>query len=99
VAVGLTLHRSALALLPVAAVAGVLALRRDRSAWRAPAVLVGGGLALVALAVMLPRIVTTMRQFDPVHFTPLESGDARAPWRALTSGLRLLDLANLIALI
>ena len=99
VAVGLTLHRSALGLLPAAGLASGLALSRHPSAWRRTAVRIGIGLALAALAAMLPRIVTTMRQFDPVHFTPLEGGASGGAWGALWAGTRPLDLLNLIALV
>src|SRR4029450_3209809 len=47
---------------------------------------------------MLPRIVSTMLRFDPVHFTPLERGTGGA-LAALTTGTRILDLINVIGLV
>jgi hypothetical protein len=96
-AVSLTLHRSALAFLPAAAVTWALALRGDSQAWRRPAAWIGFVAPLATLAVMLPRIVTTMRQFDPVHFTPLDAG--AGPLGALVAGNRPLDLLNLVAVV
>lgn len=98
VAFGFILHRSALALLPAAALAVVLTWRAHPRAWRDPLVAIGLVAAVATAAIMLPRIVTTMQRFDPVHFTPLERG-AGGPLAPLTSGTRLLDLINVIGVV
>jgi len=96
-AIGLVLHRSALALLPVAGLAVGMVWRAHPRAWRDPWVAAGLLAAVFTAAVMLPRIVTAMRQFDPVHFTPLERGPGGA-LGALVAPTRLLDLVNVIGL-
>ncbi|HET9327099.1 MAG TPA: tetratricopeptide repeat protein [Candidatus Eisenbacteria bacterium] len=98
VAVSVILHRSALALLPAAALATVLAWRRDSRRIRDPLVVAGLLAGVVMSAIMLPRIVGTMLRFDPVHFTPLEPG-AHGALGALTTGTRLLDLINVMGLV
>jgi len=98
-AFGLVLHRSMLALVPVAALGFGLALRRDPAGWRRWTIRIAIALPLLTLVVMLPRIIHAMRQFDPVHFTPLEGPAAGGPWRSLWSGSRWLDLINLVTLV
>jgi hypothetical protein len=98
VAVGLVLHRSAVALLPAAGLATALALRREPRALRQPGVALGLSLAALAAVVMLPRIVTTMRRYDPVHFTPLENPRAGF-FAALGAGTRPLDLLDLLGIV
>jgi hypothetical protein len=98
VAIGLVVHRSALALLPVAALAVAMAWRAHPRAWRDPWVAAGLGAAAISAVIMLPRIVSAMRRFDPVHFTPLEHG-AGGALGALVTPTRLLDLVNVIGLV
>jgi tetratricopeptide (TPR) repeat protein len=95
VAIGLTLHRSALALLPATALAWWLAARQGRVERRSARTWIALGLPVVTLAVMTPRIVLTLLRFDPVHFTPLEGGSARA---ALAT-IRGLDLLSVVAML
>ena len=99
VALGLTLHRSALGLLPAACVAGWLALRSPGAAARRPAVLAAIALPLVTLAIMLPRIVATMLRWDPVHFTPPEVASHGGMLRAALAGTRSADLVNVVAVV
>jgi tetratricopeptide (TPR) repeat protein len=99
VALGLTLHRSALALLPAAGLAWTLALRSGRVRWRTWTPWIALALPLAGLAVMLPRIVATLLRFDAVHFTPLDAPVAHGPWAALFTATRWLDLLNLTAML
>ena len=65
VALGLLLHRSALALLPAWAVS--LAFTARAGTWRRPAALAGALAPLAALAVVGPRLVQVMGSFDREH--------------------------------
>src|SRR5262249_7708174 len=64
VAIGVTLHRSALGFLPAAALAWTLWLRvhAKDGAWRKPEVIAGLAIPLIALAVMVPRIVAIVKR-------------------------------------
>ncbi|TMQ67831.1 MAG: hypothetical protein E6K78_03380 [Candidatus Eisenbacteria bacterium] len=98
VAGALTLHRSALGLLPVLAFAWVRAPRTG-VAWRAPRPWLALGIPALALAVLLPRIVATILAWDSVHFLSPEVRSHGGPLRAMFAGPRGLDLVNLLVLL
>ena len=100
-ALGLTLHRSALGLLPGAGLAFGLALAK-RGGWRAlgrPAALAALAIVALALAFLLPRIVADIRHWDTAHLTPAEVQAAGGPLRAALAGRRALDVLNLLLLL
>jgi tetratricopeptide (TPR) repeat protein len=101
VAVGVTLHRAALGLVPAAALAWGLWLRNHggRGRWRAPGVLLALAIPLVALAVMAPRIVSVALRWDPTHFASAEVAAQGGIWKAAFAGSRLTDLASLVLLL
>lgn len=101
VAVGVTLHRSALGFVPALALVWALWFRaRGRSgAWRRPANLAGLALPLVALAVMVPRIVAIVKRWDTVHFASATVAAQGGALAAAFQGTRPLDLPNLILLV
>jgi hypothetical protein len=100
-AIGVTLHRSALGLLPVVLVAWVMWARsaRGTGAWRRPATWIALAIPLVALALLVPRIVATFLRWDTVHLEPAEVKQAGGPLRAAFAGNRPADLANLLAVL
>jgi hypothetical protein len=96
-ALALGLHRSALSLLPGVMAALGLAMARRRGSR------IEAGLALLLLAVtlayFLPRLWRLFVSFDAAtNFTSVEVERQGGMLRAAFSGLRLLDLANLIAM-
>ena len=96
-ALGLALHRSALALLPAIGVALLLAARdaKARARLRAPAVLVGYAALAVALGLFLPAIVRTATGFDMTqHFASEDVARQGGLLAAAFGAQRLLDLAN-----
>ncbi|HEY3217205.1 MAG TPA: tetratricopeptide repeat protein [Candidatus Eisenbacteria bacterium] len=100
VAGSLTLHRSALGLLPALVLAFGLAARsspagtlRTARAWLP---LAAPGLAL---ALLLPRIVSTILTWDPVHFASAEVQSEGGLLRATWAGTRPVDLVNLLVLL
>jgi hypothetical protein len=101
IALGSTLHRSALALLP----AGALAYgwwwrdRGARGAWKRPAEVAAHVIPVVTLIVMVPVIVAIMRRWDAIHIVPEEVRAQGGVLRAAFAGPRTLDLANLIVLL
>ncbi len=97
-AAALTLHRSALGLVPAAGLAWVMALRAGPG-WRSPSAALGLALPAVALAVMLPRIVATMLRWDPVHFVPPDVVRQGGVLGAMFAGTRPADLLNLVAVL
>ncbi len=100
VALALTLHRTAPALLPALALAWFLWWRgRGRAPLRSPLVWFALLVPLATLAAMGPRIVTTVIGTDTVHFLPAEVRAAGGPLRAAFAGTRLVDLLNLILLL
>ena len=101
VALGATLHRSALGLLPAAVLAWVLWYRAHggRGAWKQPRVLLALAVPLATLAVMVPRIIAVVRTWDTVHFRPLEVQGQGGALGAALAGNRPLDLVNLILLL
>jgi hypothetical protein len=98
-ATGFVLHRSALGLLPVAAVVAWLWMRDHPGAWRRPLGLAALALPAATLAIMLPRIVRIVTQIDPMHFTPDEVRAAGGVLPGLILGTRLVDLANLVPML
>ncbi len=101
VAVGLVLHRSTLGLLPALALCWAFALREPdaRARWSRPAFLLAAALPLAALAVMLPRIVSTFATMDPVHFTPPEVRQQGGILVAMFADARPADLLAVVALL
>jgi len=100
VVTALALHRSALALVPVLPVTWALWWREHGAsgAWRRPAVLAAIVAPLAALALLAPRLVAAMRVRDAVHFLPPEAQQVGVLGAAF-GGTRVLDLANLTALL
>jgi tetratricopeptide (TPR) repeat protein len=99
-ALSLVLHRSALGLLPAAALAWALWARRfgDARAWRERSTFVALALPLGTLVAMLPRIIHILLTVDPVHFA---SADVSAGGGLLASSLtpeRIADALNVIVL-
>ena len=95
-AFGLALHRSALGLLPAAALAFFWGFRPRGSARLRPENLAALAVAAAALAVMLPRIVATMLQWDAVHFVPHEVRAHGGILRAAFAGARPADMLGLV---
>jgi hypothetical protein len=98
VAIGLTLHRSALGMFPaLALVWGLWLARHGRGgAWRRPGVLAAAVPPLLALAIMAPRIAGTVMNTDTaVHFAPPDVQAQGGVLRALFAGTRPLDLVSL----
>ncbi len=96
---GFVLHRSALGLVPAAVAAWVLWSRAHPGAWRRPASLAALALPVVALAAMLPRIVTIVTRIDPMHFAPDEVRQAGGVLAGLFLGTRLVDLLNVVLML
>jgi len=96
-AIGLTLHRSAVGFLPLLVVTWALWLRTPeaRAASR-PAVWLALAIPLGAMVWMLPKIVATFLRWDRVHLAPAEVQQAGGPLRAAFAGHRALDMANLL---
>jgi len=101
VAIGLVLHRSALGLVPAAALAWALWLRAHGSggAWRRRGPLVALAIPVVALAVMLPRIVSVALRWDPTHFASAEIMAQGGIWKAAFAGSRPADLLSLVLML
>ena len=101
VAVGLTLHRSALGLFPAVALCWVLAMRQPDSCvrWDRPGTWIAAALPLVTLLVMLPRIAGTFATMDSVHFTPPEVMRRGGILPAMFAGARPADLLSVVALL
>jgi hypothetical protein len=102
VTIGLALHRSALAFVPAMATAWALGLGHlaRSGAWRKPGAIAGFVLPLLALAGVLPRMISTFASVDlPTH---LASADVRASGgviRSMFAGTRAADLANLVVML
>jgi tetratricopeptide (TPR) repeat protein len=94
-AFALTLHRSAVFLLPTFALAAIAWWRANGrlGAWRRVSSLVALAAPALALAWTGPRIVTIVRTFDLAHHVGGTPGGAL---RATFAPLHLLDLANLM---
>jgi hypothetical protein len=94
VALGLFLHRSALALLPAWMVSAVLAVRANT--WRRPSVILGMVAPLVSLAVVGRRLVEVVGSFDREHHL------AGGVFHTLAAGLaaaHLVDVAHTLCLL
>jgi hypothetical protein len=99
-AVGLTLHRSALGFVPLVATTWFLWWRaHGAGALRRPAVWVALLVPLAALAAMLPKIVATFLRWDTVHLAPAEVKAQGGPLRAAFAGNRPADLASLMCVL
>jgi hypothetical protein len=98
-ALGCTLHRSALGFVPAVALAFVLALRARPEARREPLTWIALALPVAVLALTLGRIVHTLTTFDPgMH---LASDEVRLHGGVLGSmfaGARAFDLPNVVTL-
>lgn len=97
-ALGLFLHRSALALLPAGAFAWWRGWRAAPAQARRPAALLPIALVLAVLAITLPRIIATMLRWDPVHFAPPEVARQGGMLAAAVAPLHLLDLLDVLLL-
>jgi tetratricopeptide (TPR) repeat protein len=97
VAIGLTLHRSALGLLPAYAVALTLGLRRHGAVLARRPLVTGLGLALpaAALALTAPKILGVMRSTDALHLAPAGGGIAQMLAAAVAPD-HLREIANLV---
>jgi len=97
-AIGVTLHRSALGLVPAVAYAWVMWLRahgRD-GAWRKAPVLGALAVPVIGLSVMLPRIIAVVRRWDAAHFDPRGAELSGNVVSAAFAGARPVDLVNLV---
>ncbi|HUK64154.1 MAG TPA: tetratricopeptide repeat protein, partial [Dongiaceae bacterium] len=100
VAIAATLHRSGLGLVPAAAFAWVAGWRAHGAAPRTRRVLMLSLVApVVSLAVMVPRIVAIVRQWDSVHFRPHEVVRAGGVLAATFAGTRAADILNLLVML
>jgi hypothetical protein len=102
VAIGLTLHRSALGMFPAwALVWGLWLARRGRDgAWRRPGVLAAAVPPFLALVIMAPRIVGTVIGTDTaVHFAPPDVQAQGGVLRALLAGTRPFDFVSLVLML
>jgi tetratricopeptide (TPR) repeat protein len=101
VALGITLHRSALGLLPCAAFVGSVWFRvhARQGAWRRPANLAGLAIPVVALAVMLPHVIAVIARWDAIHFAPRSARAQGGVLAAAFAGARPADLINLVLLL
>jgi tetratricopeptide (TPR) repeat protein len=101
VAIGLVLHRSALGLVPAAALAWALWLRAHGGGgkWRRRGPLVALAIPVVALAVMVPRIVSVALRWDPTHFASAEIMAQGGIWKAAFAGSRPADLVSLVLML
>jgi hypothetical protein len=100
VALALTLHRSAPAILPAFLLVWIFWLRTHGArAFRHAGVWLAAAIPLVTLAVMVSQIVHTVLTIDRVHFAPAEVEAAGGPLRAALAGTRGFDLVNLVLLL
>jgi tetratricopeptide (TPR) repeat protein len=100
-ALGLLLHREALALMPAVVAAWILVLRRreDPVRWRDPGTIAAAAIPIAALVFLVPTVVRTIAGFDAVNFlspeVQLEGGVARAAFSLAQLG----DVANALMLV
>jgi hypothetical protein len=101
VAVGVTLHRSALGFLPAALFAWLVWMRQHGGGgrWKRPSTLAALAVPIVALGVMVPRIVAVVRRWDSMHFAPESVRQQGGVLAAALSGARPVDLLNLIVML
>jgi len=97
-ALGVALHRSALSLAPVVALAWGFWLRANgfRALLRRPDAIAGLVIPIAALAVFLPRIIAAVLRFEGVHFMPAEVQTGGGIFRAALAGARPADFLNLL---
>jgi len=98
VAVGVALHRSALALTPALALVWAWWLPRAGARWRSPVAIAAIAIPVATVAFLLPRIVADVRRWDVVHFAPAEVRARGGPFNAALADGRPLDLLNLVLL-
>jgi len=100
-AAGALLHRSALGLLPGAALAVALGVRaRAGSALREPASWIGAAVALAAIGLTLPRALRMFAHADlTVHLAPASVQAEGGVLRSLLDGGRWLDVLNVSAML
>jgi len=100
-AIGVTLHRSALGLLPAVVFAWVawVRLHGGREVWKRPGVWLALAVPLLALAVMVPRIVAIVLRWDAMHFDPRASQLSGGVLAAAFAGPRAADLVNLLLML
>jgi hypothetical protein len=95
-AIAFALHRSAIALLPVAAVAWLLgfrALPRERR-WKNPWAYAGVAIPLLSLGFVAPRVIRIITRFDwESHLRPTRAT------ASVGSALHFADLANLLVML
>ena len=101
VAAGFLVHRTALALLPAAAVAWMLWFRDHRKTWsaRRGTVLVALALPALAVALMLPRIVHTILVLDASQHLRAGAAPGADSLGPAFAAVRLADLANFFLLL
>jgi hypothetical protein len=100
VAIAATLHRSGLGLVPAAAFAWVAGWRVHATVPRVRRTLRLSLVApIVSLAVMVPRIVAIVRQWDTVHFRPHEVVREGGVLAATFAGTRAADIFNLLVML
>jgi Tetratricopeptide repeat len=100
-AIGVTLHRSALGLLPAVLYAWVVwgRARRPGTSWRQPRVIAALAIPILALAIMVPRILAIVRRWDASHFDPRVAGLSGSIWSAAFAGARAIDVVNLLLML
>ncbi len=100
-AVGVTLHRSALGLAPAVALvfAGWFRRHGRHGGWKRPGVMVALAAPLTALAVMVPRIAAVVARWDAVHFAPPGIERQGGVLGAVFAGSRPADMLNLLAML
>ncbi|HET9327098.1 MAG TPA: tetratricopeptide repeat protein [Candidatus Eisenbacteria bacterium] len=99
--IGVTLHRSALGLLPAVVYAWVAWWRvhAREGAWKRSSVLVALAIPVLGLAVMVPRIIAVVRRWDAAHFDPRGAELSGSVLSAAFSGARPVDLVNLVVML
>jgi hypothetical protein len=98
-ALGITLHRSALAFVPAALLVWALwFFLHGRGAKTRTSSLLAVALPVVTLAIMLPRIIQIVRRFDSVHFRPYTVVH-EGPIAAAFAGARPWDMLGLVTML
>lgn len=99
--IGVTLHRSALGLVPAVAFAWVVWARQHarQGAWRRPVVAAAVLVPALGLVVMVPRIIAVVRRWDALHFDPRHSELSGSVMSAALAGARPIDLLNLLVML
>lgn len=95
-AIALFLHRSAILLLPGAALALAIALKRKTGPRKSRSIVFAFILLLLALAIMAPRIGSILTDFDLPHHFASGSDLVNGRWLDTLAPRRWLDLLNII---